>query len=911
MKASVSRVPVILGLLSILVFQPSAVFAQETVFTYQGRAMVGGTNFTGLGQFKFALVTSTNASRQATATAIMGGVAPNEFVSSCSVNYSGNGYTGSAGVSFAGGGGSGASAIANVSGGAVNSITVLTPGSGYSSPPAVTIDPPPPAITYVTYWSNDGTSIAGSEPSSAVIVGVNNGLFTVVLGDPTLANMMGLDASIFTQPNLELRIWLNDGVHGFVALSPTQRLTPAPYAIAAGSATSLLGTLSASQLTGTLPAGQLGGTYSGAVTFDNGGDSFSGAFSGNGNGVTNVSANSLVLMTTNVSITSWGLNQYGERTIPPNLGQVVAVAAGVAHSLALRADGTVAVWGAGETNDPSDGLDFGQSMVPAGLSNVVAVSAGYLHNLALRSNGTVVAWGAGLTNDAGYGVNFGQSIVPAGLSNVVAVSAGAFHSLALKANGTVAAWGAGLTNNPTDFVDYGQSIVPAGLSNVMAISAGIYHSLALKTNGTLVAWGDNEYDQTNIPAGLSNVIAVAAGGVHNLALKMDGTVVAWGGGTSNNPTDGINYGQSIVPAGLSNVVAIVAGYIHSVALKSDGTVVAWGAGETNDPSTFGEDGQALVPDGLNNVIALGPGSVALHTIVLRKQSAAPVAWLNSDNTFNGNIRVNGDVNVSGEIMAGGDLRLNDANLWLRGGHDQKNGLAWYSAGTKNFSGSFYNNGPDGPVLFGEGGGALGTYGTNNQQVALVWDSSAHVGIGTTTPNAPLDFGNYPANTKLLLPGGYGLGATNSQFRFHLGGGGGSFAFLDAPSGSQLVNIQSFGGSGNARLNVLGQVGLGSSGQYNAPGVYSENLRIVRGYVQNNGTVLTGVGFTVSHVATGGYMLTFNPPFSDTPVMTASVHSGAVRIATVAPTSGTTAYVYTWTTGGASDEYFYFIAIGSQ
>jgi hypothetical protein len=45
------------------------VFAQGTMFTYQGRVLDNGTNFTGGGQFEFALVTSSNTSATATATA--------------------------------------------------------------------------------------------------------------------------------------------------------------------------------------------------------------------------------------------------------------------------------------------------------------------------------------------------------------------------------------------------------------------------------------------------------------------------------------------------------------------------------------------------------------------------------------------------------------------------------------------------------------------------------------------------------------------------------------------------------------------------------------------------------------------------------------------------------------------------
>ena len=63
----------------------------------------------------------------------------------------------------------------------------------------------------------------------------------------------------------------------------------------------------------------------------------------------------------------------------------MAVAAGGIHSLALKADGTVAAWG---YND--------QRPVPTclpGLSGVVAVAAGATHSLALKADGTVVGLG--------------------------------------------------------------------------------------------------------------------------------------------------------------------------------------------------------------------------------------------------------------------------------------------------------------------------------------------------------------------------------------------------------------------------------------------------------------------------------------------------------------------------------------
>src|SRR3989442_1769246 len=91
-------------------------------------------------------------------------------------------------------------------------------------------------FTYQGRVTDNGTSVNGSEPSAAVSVGVTSGLFTVVMGDATIPNMVAIDASLFAQPNLQVRIWFNDGVHGSAALSPAQNLTPAPYAIMAGSA---------------------------------------------------------------------------------------------------------------------------------------------------------------------------------------------------------------------------------------------------------------------------------------------------------------------------------------------------------------------------------------------------------------------------------------------------------------------------------------------------------------------------------------------------------------------------------------------------------------------------------------------------------------------------------------------------
>jgi polygalacturonase len=239
------------------------------------------------------------------------------------------------------------------------------------------------------------------------------------------------------------------------------------------------------------------------------------------------------------TIVGWGSDYFGETTPPTGLTGVVALTAGYEFSLALKNDGTVVGWG--YNGD-------GESTPPSGLAGVTAISAGAFHVLALKNDGTVVAWGAGQTNNPSDNIDYGQAIVPAGLSNVVAVAAGVYHSLALKSDGTVVAWG----DNT-----YGETNVPTGLTGVVAIAAGYDHSLALKSDGTVIGWGLSYYGETTPPTGLNGVTAIAAGGFHSLALKNDGTVAAWGDNSYGEVTSPAGLtGMQAVAAGFYHSLAL-------------------------------------------------------------------------------------------------------------------------------------------------------------------------------------------------------------------------------------------------------------------------------------------------------------------------------------------------------------------
>ena len=235
------------------------------------------------------------------------------------------------------------------------------------------------------------------------------------------------------------------------------------------------------------------------------------------------------------TVVTWGDNQYGQTNVPSGLSNVVAVSAGDGHYLALKEDGTVVGWGwndYGQATGVPHGSPGAVTILGRPLTNVVAIAAGDAFSLALKADGTVIEWGdvsnpgptgasnvvaisansfpAALKSD-GTVVGLGWYHPPPALSSVVAIAAGSEAFLALNADGTVFGEGPDVEE------------LPSGMSNVVAIATGREfgnnHALALKIDGTVVAWGNNTYGQISIPVGFSNVVAIAAGYKHSLFLR--------------------------------------------------------------------------------------------------------------------------------------------------------------------------------------------------------------------------------------------------------------------------------------------------------------------------------------------------------------------------------------------------------
>lgn len=92
----------------------------------------------------------------------------------------------------------------------------------------------------VSLWSNDGSSVKGSEPTEATQIVVTSGNIRVKLGDTNLANMTEITPAVFNSSESYLRLWFNDGINGFQQLANDKQLVSVPFAYRAEEANSVV-----------------------------------------------------------------------------------------------------------------------------------------------------------------------------------------------------------------------------------------------------------------------------------------------------------------------------------------------------------------------------------------------------------------------------------------------------------------------------------------------------------------------------------------------------------------------------------------------------------------------------------------------------------------------------------------------
>ena len=346
----------------------------------------------------------------------------------------------------------------------------------------------------------------------------------------------------------------------------------------------------------------------------------------------------------------------------------------------------------------------------------------------------------------------------------------------------------------------------------------------------------------------------------------------------------------------------------------------------------------------------------------------------------------------------------DLTLTPLSGTASNYGLGWYGTGRL-----FGTTAVDGPVLYGNSGGGLGSNNGSTKTLALQWNAAGQIGVGATT---------FDTNNKLTLQGDDSAtparqlvirGNTDITKRLNIGfdttGNKASLQSFTAsstagplllnPSGgnvgigtaspsqaltvgphpgdaTSVVNIRSytdtgtswkgsgaFGGSAatvimgeiggiatigghTATLNAWkdlninsggGNVGIGTgtaaptakldvAGDIKSNGkpvpVGEENLRIIRGSVNTDGTIALGTGFSITSATPGfaAWQVNFSTPFSATPTVLVSDYLSndgfhAVVVGSDPATANSFRCYYTMFNNNPTRRGFSFIAIGPR
>ena len=296
-----------------------------------------------------------------------------------------------------------------------------------------------------------------------------------------------------------------------------------------------------------------------------------------------------------------GSTSYTPQATPVQVGAATtwqSVSAGEYHSLAIQQDGTLWSWG----NDTYGQLGQGGLFMQTGLStprqvgtdtNWRRVAAGAAHSLALKTTGTLWGWGNNTSGQVGTGLVSSSPSVPTQVGTAAtwgSISGGRYHSAAIRQDGTLWTWGDNYYGQLGDGTTTAQAAPQqvGALATWQSASAGNSHTVALRTDNTCWAWGGNFLSQLGTGGGLQLTPVqllppttwreVAAGTSYTVAIRTDGTLWAWGYNADGELGLGNTTNQT-APQQVGTATtwqSVSAADYHTMAIRTDGTLWAWG-----------------------------------------------------------------------------------------------------------------------------------------------------------------------------------------------------------------------------------------------------------------------------------------------------------------------------------------------
>lgn len=288
----------------------------------------------------------------------------------------------------------------------------------------------------------------------------------------------------------------------------------------------------------------------------------------------------------------------------PEIGHWTAVAAGEAHTCAVRDDSSLWCWGRNDANQIAAGSGTLEADTPFTIPGAwQTVATSFDTTCGIQTDGSLWCWGRNGYKQAGSGDGSMPSRIDGG--PWLAVSVGYYFTCGLDSAHAVWCWG--YDGNGELGTGAATAGVPAptkidSTRTFERIASGSSHTCAITDDDhTLWCWGYGAYGQQGTGDAVSHTSPtqvddeawtdIAGGYFHTCGLLADGRLRCWGYGPSGqlgNPQSANSYVPQPVGVDDNHWTHVYATTQHTCATMTDGSLWCWGENDSMqlaNPST--------------------------------------------------------------------------------------------------------------------------------------------------------------------------------------------------------------------------------------------------------------------------------------------------------------------------------------